>query len=690
MLSVDEVLSRFDGVRQTGHSQWLARCPCHDDRKQSLSVSVGDTGAILITDHGGCNFRDVLSRVGLTVADVTPPKQERAKGDRGRFDFQYIVATYVYGDDLRKLRDGGKNFLWQHREGDKWKAGRGGLPHQLYKAGTPSDTVYIVEGEKDADTVAKRLSRFAVSSENGAGKGGKKWFNEYNAELSGKTVRIIQDNDEIGHQFAESVAQELSGVAKSVKLFDLKTIWDDLPPKGDISDLVDALGADRAAELLDKLEAETPEFVRDVQAVDNSAEVKKMLDMTVVSGIPVVAKTAKNYEIIFTNDNHFADLRFNILRGYPERVVNGKRLVWDDTDDALSRIHIEETYHLNSRDKYEDGIRAALHKKKYHPVQELISSFTWDGTPRCTEFLTRWMGAEDTPYNRECSRLIFSGGINRAFSMGCKFDEVVVLIGGQGGGKSTICQWLALEPDLYASLKTISGQRGAEGVSGVWICEIEELLAVLANDKAGSKTEENAKAFLSATADYYRKPYDHRPSQNLRGNIFIGTTNRDEFLTDKTGNRRWYPIRCNSDGRDLYQHKAECQAYIRQCWAEMLVAYRNGDALAAPVANAELLQIIKEEQKAAAVEDWRVGVIGEYLDKKNRTCVRELWTEALHPNTSNPPDMRRADSNDLAEILTHELGWVRGGVERFNDYGKQKAFLRPNGAECVAEEVLPF
>lgn len=160
---------------------------------------------------------------------------------------------------------------------------------------------------------------------------------------------------------------------------------------------------------------------------------------------------------------------------------------------------------------------------------------------------------------------------------------------------------------------------------GKWIVEIEELLAVLANDKQGSKVEETAKAFLSTQSDFYRKPYDRRPMDNPRHCIFIGTTNRDEFLTDKTGNRRWYPVRCNSDASYIYSHKDECRSDIRQCWAEMLTAYKNAEAFAQPTARRDLLNEIRAQQAGAECEDYREGVISEYLADKDYTCVLELW-----------------------------------------------------------------
>lgn len=128
----------------------------------------------------------------------------------------------------------------------------------------------------------------------------------------------------------------------------------------------------------------------------------------------------------------------------PEKIVDGKAQQWTDADDAAARTYIESCYGISNRQKYEDAFTEFQHEREYDPVQTLINGIEWDGTPRVETMLIRWMGAEDTPYNRECSRLLFAGGINRAFRPGCKNDNVIVFVGKQGGGKSTFTQWLAL------------------------------------------------------------------------------------------------------------------------------------------------------------------------------------------------------------------------------------------------------
>lgn len=425
--------------------------------------------------------------------------------------------------------------------------------------------------------------------------------------------------------------------------------------------------SDNYAEVLELLQVKTE--VRTIKAADGST-IKEHFNKPIPTGF--------NFLTILANDHRFEDLRFNTVRGIPERVRDGKRIPWTDADDADAQLYMETVYGIVSAPKYENALTKYLQTVQYNPVQEAIIATQWDGRRRVEEFLIRWAGADDNPVNRECSRLLFAGGVHRAFKPGCKFDYCIVLIGAQGVGKSTLCRWLAMDDDFYCSLKTIIGQKGSEGIQGKWIVEIEELLAMYANSKSGSLAEEAAKAFLSRQSEFYRLPYAKRPTDNLRTNIFIGTTNKDEFLEDPTGNRRWYPVTCHCDGIDLRQHEQECREYIRQAWAEIWTAYRSGEPLANPFTSRELEQEIRVRQRSAEVEDEWIGIIEDFLDRHqiDKTCVVQVWREALCQPRIDPTN---ADKRRIGSILTSKLGWIRGGVARFGEFGSQKSFLRPAG-----------
>ena len=131
----------------------------------------------------------------------------------------------------------------------------------------------------------------------------------------------------------------------------------------------------------------------------------------------------------------------------------------------------------------------------------------------------------------------------------------------------------------------------------------------------------------------------------------------------------------NITGRWLFDHEQECKAEIRQCWAEMKHAFDNGSAFARTVENVELLTTIKEEQEAAQQDDWRQGMIEEYLKDKKRTCLIQVWQEALFPDRApHFPELKRRDANTLTAIICNKMGWVRGNAENFEGYGKQKSY----------------
>ena len=422
------------------------------------------------------------------------------------------------------------------------------------------------------------------------------------------------------------------------------------------------------------------------EKTSNRDEVMGYLQMKPDSNKPLNIR--KNFLEILRHDSTFAEIRFNTIRGELERYdeKTGKRRPWTDAEDAAAKSYIEEVYKIENPSKYMDALNIYAQEVKYNPVQIEIEKTKWDGQRRAEDFLIKWAGAEDTPVNRECSRLLFAGGIRRAYEPGSKFDNIIVLIGSQGAGKSTLCRWLALDDEFYTSIKTISGQKGSEAIQGKWIIEVEELLAFLANDKSGSRMEENAKAYLSRQSEYYRKPYERRTTDTPRTCLFLGTTNRDEFLEDPTGNRRWYPVKCSMLGYDIFDREAECRAYIRQAWAEMLAAYRAGDPLANPYTSRELEAAVRAWQQTAEVHDELVGMIQDYLDREyprpsDMVCIPELWAEVVCMGNPYKRTITRQDSLRIGNILTGKLGWQKAGNARFDQpYGVQKAYQRPNSA----------
>lgn len=378
--------------------------------------------------------------------------------------------------------------------------------------------------------------------------------------------------------------------------------------------------------------------------------------------------TIQNYLNVLHNDKMFDGLCFNQLTYSPEVQVDKGLRRWTDADDSQARRYIEEKYELYSVAKLDDALRIVFREREYHPIRQIIDSTQWDGIERIPTLLIKWLGCEDTPYSREVSRLIFAGGINRLYNPGCKFDDVPILIGTrQGEGKSTFVRWLALSDEFFTEVNEIEGQKGMEAIEGAWICEIAELLAL-----TKTKEQEAVKSYITRQNDRYRRPFDKRVTDHKRQCVFIGTTNKAQFLTDKTGNRRFYPITVNQSGYDLFDNEAEIKADIMQCWAEAKAKLDKGEMK--PYADRSLKEEIREHQQNAVEDDWREGMIAHYLDGRDEVCILELWQCALNNPMSKPT---KKDSNEIALILQSTGEWERmEGKKRFTNYGVQTGWKR--------------
>lgn len=370
-------------------------------------------------------------------------------------------------------------------------------------------------------------------------------------------------------------------------------------------------------------------------------------------------------------EDHFEGvIRFNVLTSAPQIFRHGKWQRWEDADDSTVRLYFQSHYDLYHKNHLDDAMRVFLRQHQVNPLTDLIDSLQWDGVPRIEEALHHITGCDDTPYTREVSRLLFAGGIHRAYRPGCKFDDVPVLIGAQGAGKSSAVRILAMEDEFYRSLKTLEGDKGVENILGSWIVEIEEMAAVTRAEGTGV-----VKAYITNQEDLYRVKYDKHVQTIPRRCIFVGTGN-EALPADPTGNRRFYPVWVKRSGYEINGRKEEFTDYVRQCWAEAKALFDNKNL--APYAKFELLGDIREEQALATEDDPRQGMIAAYCSRKaigEPVCVMELWECALHQNPAYKMPTPK-DRRDIGSILNGLPGWERAGNVRFSDYGVQKAFKK--------------
>jgi hypothetical protein len=210
---------------------WSALCPAHGDRNSSLSIGWNRNGRIMIHCHAGCTRGRILRALGVDARAVAPPKSASSltcydyRDENGTLLFQ---VTRRAPKVIRNRRPDGRGGWVNNRHGVRLVPYR--LPEVI--AGIARrDTVFICEGEKDADRLAT-LGLCSTCNPGGAGK----WRSEYSEMFAGADVVVLQDNDDAGKQHAHIVAKALNNVAASVRML----LLPGLPPKGDVSDWLDA------------------------------------------------------------------------------------------------------------------------------------------------------------------------------------------------------------------------------------------------------------------------------------------------------------------------------------------------------------------------------------------------------------------------------------------------------------------
>lgn len=396
------------------------------------------------------------------------------------------------------------------------------------------------------------------------------------------------------------------------------------------------------------------------------------------NGQPKLQATISTFYRLITNA-YGNNIRYNVMTGKQEYWDRDEKVwaEWDDAMDAKARDYFERSYSLYSPTKLMDAMQIYFFDHQRNPLIDILKDLKWDGHSRIESFLHDVMKADDTPYVRECSRLIFAGGINRAYRPGCKFDEMVVLVGDQAAGKSTIIRWLNVDDQFFREVKTIQGKEGIEALRGVWIGEMAELMAM-----TRAKEVESVKAYITTQEDSYRPAYARHIVTIPRRSILIGSTNNAQFLSDRTGGRRFYPVLVKSSANDLFTHEDDVKEYIRQCWAEAIERYHNGNLPA--FADPTIVNDIRKAQENAMEDDWRVGAIQEYLDTQkapanSTVCVIELWHNALNEPDEHKPT--RKDSIEIGQIMNRIDGWVRNGQPvRTGKWGLQKVWRKDNFA----------
>lgn len=247
-------------------------------------------------------------------------------------------------------------------------------------------------------------------------------------------------------------------------------------------------------------------------------------------------------------------------------------------------------------DTVHQAIAKYAHENSFHPVRDYLTGLEWDGQDRLTVWLSAYCGAENTPYAQGVGQAFLISAVARVMSPGCKVDTMMILEGDQGARKSTAARILGGKWFSDALPPVAKGETDLSlHLRGKWFVEIPELAAM-------RKAEDDAlKSFIARPVEQFRPKYGRQDVREPRQCVFIGTTNKSEFLRDETGARRYWPVKVGLIDTDALERDRD------QLFAQAYAYYLGGvqwwpDAALADLAKVETDQRFEEDAWQSRIE----------------------------------------------------------------------------------------
>ena len=312
---------------------------------------------------------------------------------------------------------------------------------------------------------------------------------------------------------------------------------------------------------------------------------------------------------------------------------------WSSSDDVHLAAWLQHRGINVSAEIVAQAVDAEARERPFHPVRDHLAGLIWDGKSRLDGWMTKYLGAESTDYVKAIGAKFLISAVARVMSPGCKADNVPVLSGAQGIGKSSALRILG-DPFYSDQISQFGTKDAAFELAGVWIIELAELEGMQGTNVAAIK------AFISRPSDRFRPPYGRRVVSQPRQCVFVGTVNATDFLRDETGSRRFWPVACSRVDIDGL-------AGVRdQLWAEARDRYLVGETWwledRAVVASA------REEQQERYIEDpWheRIAIFAESRETVSQAEILEMLS--IEAARQSPHDARRVKK------CLRAIGWER-------------------------------
>ena len=489
-------------IRQRKADSVQCVCPCHDDRKASLTVSRGRNGGVVLHDHAGCSNEKIVEAWGLNLRDLMPDT-DRSDGERWRRYVEgrmkkSIEAVYPYVNAktgqyaFTRLRMIGKDFVYGVLQNDRFTFGLQGKQRKeipaiyrrsltgLNKAISEGKRIFYAEGEKDVNTLASR-GYTAVTC--GAAKD---WTGNCVELFRGADVVVLADNDEPGMKSAKQIERDLQTVAKSVKVV---VPCPDVP-KADVSDFFSAGHSNEEFEAL--LEGERKEIIEFKESNDfstNAGELdrfhlhndkgkitgvfdfaifeylKEKNELFVLGGVPYLYDSG-----VFIADDTGAKLKTMIRTLiYPEFIKSTtiKRIYELFITAAELEVSFEDVnrypaHWINFRNGFYDPKTGRMepHSPEYRAINQIPHEFRPEDRPEGAE-VEAWIQFICEKADDREMLLQFAG---YSLTLDVSQQKFLVLNGEGGSGKSTV-------------IRMIERMTGSQNVSNISLTELQQRFA---------------------------------------------------------------------------------------------------------------------------------------------------------------------------------------------------------------------
>jgi predicted P-loop ATPase len=334
-----------------------------------------------------------------------------------------------------------------------------------------------------------------------------------------------------------------------------------------------------------------------------------------------------------------------VLRGTPPWTAKTFRdEPWSDLLDNLTTNWLQHQGIIVNKEITGAAVWTAAHDQWFHPARQYLAKCrkAWDGTKRIENWTTTYLGTPDTPYARAVGSCWLVSLVARVMEPGCKADCALVLEGPQGLFKSEVLRNLGapwVTDDMGGSEP---GQKDAAiQVAGIWIFELAEL-----DQFTTGRDVSRTKSFMSRMTDRFRPPYGRHAVPQPRQCCFGCTTNKEEYLPDETGNRRWWPVTCIEINLPLLIANRD------QLFGEAVALYEKGEPwwLDTP----DLVALATTEQDKRYLPDAWDNLIEAYVDGP----IETRWDPSTRQNVTRT--LPSLDSVTVAEILEKVLNLEPG------------------------------